>query len=512
MRLHAALEHHALTKPDATALIFGERRLTWHALNAAANRFAHALAALGARRGDRVMMLMANSVQFVEAYYGLAKLGCISAPVVPTLVGSEIAFIANALRARFVIVDAAAADLWRSIAAEVPAVEVVIGVGAGHGLEYDFASFSLGADERNPDVTVDPNDDLTIKFTSGTTGTPKGCVRTHANFTIAALSMLTEIPLREGEIGLIAQPMAAGMAVSFLTLYMFAGVTFVLLPTFEAGLYLDAVERERVSHACAMDWTARRLSAHPTFAERDLSSIRIFHAINQLESLVPFYAQPTFKAGVTAGYASSEAGGLVTYKLPSDFERVRTNPDDLGGRSSGRPGRLYRIEVLGSDMRPLPPGEIGDLAISGPSVFRGYWERPEETAKVLRDGWLITGDLAMKDEGGYIHMRGRSRDVIRSGGMNVYPAEIEPLLLQYPGVAEAAVIGIPDRDWGERVVACLVAGAPHDADAILSYCRSRLAPHKRPKQIAFMERMPLTASGKVIKKDLAAIVTGEKSS
>jgi len=506
MLLGDALEHHAAVNPFGEALIFGERRLTWKDLNEGANRAAATFLRLGAVHGDRVVLLMNNSIEFVEAYYGLSKIGCISAPVMPTLVGSEIAFIANTLRARIALVEAPAADLWRTAAADVPSIESVIGTGIGHDLAYDWNALTATAPGENPSVPVSPQDDLTVKFTSGTTGTPKGCVRTHHNFIMSALSALIEMPIREDDVGLVAQPLAAGMAISFLTIYIFRGIPTVMLPRFDAGQYLDAVERERVSHATAMDWMMRRISAHPTFPGRDLSSIRTLHGINQLGSLPPLLAQGTFRGGLTAGYASSEAGGLVSFKTPADFRRVLSDPDFAGGYSSGRPGRLYRVECLDDQLQPLPAGEVGELAIRGPSVFRGYWERPEETAKTLRGGWLLTGDLAEKDKDGYIHLRGRKRDVIRTGGMNVYPAEIEPLLLTYPGITEAAVIGVPDPEWGERVVACVIASQPTTADDVMAYCRQKLAPHKRPKNVEFFDRFPLTGSGKVIKRELIQLL------
>ena len=506
MRLGAALEFHAISKPDQEALIFNDRRLTWREVNAGANRAGHAFLRLGAQRGDRVLLVMANSVAFVEAYYGLAKIGCISAPVMSSLTGADIAFILNTLRARFVLIDAASADLWRSIADQVPTVEAVIGVGEGHGLDHDFDDMTRDAPHHNPDIPVDPFDDVTVKFTSGTTGVPKGCVRTHYNFTMAALSSLTEMPVYDDDIGLVAQPLAAGMALSFLTMYFFKGVTVVMLPHFDAGLYLDAIEQEKITHATSMDWMARRFCAHPSFLQRDLSGVRIMHGINFLETLPPILAQGTFKGGFTAGYASSEAGGLISSKTPAEFARVIADPGFRGGHSSGRPARLFQVECLDDDLRPVPTGEVGELAIRGPSVFRGYWERPEETEKVLRDGWLTTGDLAVKDESGYVYLRGRKRDMIRTGAMNVYPAEIEPIIQQYPGVREVAVVGLPDPEWGERVVAAVVADETCTSLDILTYCRDKLAPHKRPKAVEFFDRFPLTASGKIIKKDVVDIL------
>lgn len=500
------LEHHAGLNPESEALVFGKRRLTWRELDGGANRLGHLLQSLGAERGDRVVLLLNNSVEFVESYFGIAKIGCISAPVMPTLVGSEIAFIANKLRARFMIVDASAADVYRSIAGELEFVEKVIGVGEGHGLPLDYAAATRDCPTTVPEAQVEPTDDLTIKFTSGTTGRPKGCVRTHQAFIMGLLNALTEHPLRQDDVGLVAQPLAAGMAVYFLLLYLYQGMRVVMLPKFDPELYLNAVEDERITHATAMDWMARRLSAHPGFAQWDLGSLRILHGINQLRSLDGWRVQPTFRADITAGYASSEAGGLVTFKTPADFHRAFADPDFPGAHSCGRPGRLCQVQCVDEEMNQVPVGEVGEIAVSGPAMFRGYWELPDDTAKALRGGWLLTGDLAYQDERGYVFLCGRKRDMIRSGGINVYPAEIEPVLLAHPSIREAAVIGVPDSHWGERVVACIVAQGACTEEEILHYCRDRLGAHKRPKSVRFFDSLPTNATGKVIKKDLVSMV------
>lgn len=503
MLIGQTLAHNARVKADREALVFEGRCLTWRMLNEGANRIANAIAALGASHGDRVLLLMPNSVEFVETYYGLAKLGCISAPVAPGLVPSEIAFIARKLGVRVAVVHAEAADLLRSIIDEIPTLEHVIGCQDGHGMPLDFEELKAAASPDEPDASVEPDDDLTVKFTSGTTGSPKGCVRSHRNFIMSSTIALIEVPLHDEEVALLAQPLAAGMAISFLTIYVLKGIKTVMMPKFEPGSFLEAIEQHRPTHVTSMDWMLRRMTNHPDFAHRDLSSIRILHGINQMESLEGLLRQGTFQGSMTAGYASSEAGGVLTYKKPRDFAIALADPTSPIARSCGKEGALVRIECVDDAQKPLPPGEIGEIAIKSPTVFRGYWGQPEETAKVLKDGWMLTGDLGEKDEDGYLYLRGRKRDVIKTGGMNVYPAEIEPHILSHPAVADVAVIGLADPDWGERVVACVIASQPCTEAEILSHCRGKLAAHKRPKNVVFFDAFPTNASGKIVKKDLA---------
>ncbi|NQV56951.1 MAG: AMP-binding protein [Rhodospirillales bacterium] len=509
MLIGDTLAHNGKHNPGGDALVFGNQRLTWGELNGGANRFANALLGQGAGPGDRALMILNNSVEFIEVYYGLAKIGCISAPVMPSSVPSEIAYVANDLGAKYIIVEAAAAHLLDEIGDQLETVQCIIGVGDGHGREFDYKTLLAEASPEEPDVTIDPDDDLTIKYTSGTTGAPKGCVRTHRNFIMAALIYLNEQPLVEDDLASITSPLAAGMAISELSRYVLRGVPFVMMPKFDAKEYLGLIERERITVGYAMESLLKRLAEYPDLNNYDLSSLRSFSG-NRLEVIQPLLAQKTFSAGLHGGYGSSEAGGRISFLKPDDFRLALDNPAYAERLSSlGRAGMLYRIEAMDVDMRPVPAGEIGDLAISGPSVFKGYWQRPEETAETLRDGWLMTGDLARIDEDGYIFLAGRKRDMIKTGGINVYPAEIEPVLMSHDKITNAAVVGIADDEWGEKVVACVVAAGDCSEAELIDYCRDKLAGYKIPKSVHFMDELPINETGKIVKKDLRRMLSGD---
>jgi acyl-CoA synthetase (AMP-forming)/AMP-acid ligase II len=507
MVIGETLAHQARVVPDREALVVGERRLTWRELNAGVNRFANALLGLGARHGDRVLLLLGNGVEFVEAYYGLAKIGCISAPVMPQSVPSEVAFIADKLRACFIVVEAGAAHLVREIPAGVGSAVQTIGVGEGHGLALDYATLLAAASDAEPDVAVSSDDLLTVKFTGGTTGVPKGCVRTHRNFIMAAAVTLAEIPLTDDDAALIATPLAAGMAISQLTMLILKGNRIVMLRRFEPGEYLATLGRERPTLGYLMDVMSRRLAAHPAYHDTDFSSFRLLHGVNSADVLRKFHEQRSFRAGFTSGYASSECGGLVSFKKPDYYARALADPSlEYLLDSVGREAPLSRVEIVDDDRRPVPEGELGELTVRGPSVFQGYWEMPEETAKVLRDGWLLTGDVGFKSRDGDIYLRGRKREMIKSGGLSVYPAEVEPVLLAYPKISEVAVVGIPHPEWGEQVVACVVAAPDCSAQEIIAWCDGKLASYKRPKAVEFFAALPVSEAGKVLKKALIEIL------
>jgi long-chain acyl-CoA synthetase len=507
MVIGETLAHQARVIPDREALVVGERQLTWRELNAGVNRFANALLGLGAKHGDRVLLLLGNCVEFVEAYYGLAKIGCVSAPVMPRSVPSEVAFIADKLQARFIVAEADAAHLVHAIAAGDGSAVQAIGVGEGHGLALDYATLLAQASEAEPDVAVSPDDLLTVKFTGGTTGVPKGCVRTHRNFIMAAAVTLAEIPLADDDSALIATPLAAGMAISQVTMLILKGSRIVMLRRFDPGEYLETLGRERPTLGYLMDVMSRRLAAHPAYHDADFGCMRLLHGVNAADVLYKFTAQRSFRAGFTSGYASSECGGLVSFKKPDYYARALADPSlEYLLDSVGREAPLSRVEIVDDDRRPVPEGELGELAVCGPSVFQGYWEMPDETAKVLRDGWLLTGDVGFKDRDANIFLRGRKREMIKSGGLSVYPAEVEPVLLTHPKIIEVAVVGIPHQEWGEQVVACVVASPGCEAAEINAWCDGRLASYKRPKAIEFFANLPVSEAGKVLKKELIRIL------
>ncbi len=509
-----SLAFHARNNPHGEALLFGDRRLTWRDLNAGANRLANALLGLGLEPGERVVYVLNNCVEFVEIFYGLAKMGGIGAPVLPLSVGREIAHVANDLGAKFIICEASQASAVGQAENNLDTVLDIIGVGEGHPFGLDYARLVGKASSQEPNIKVDPDSVLTIKYTSGTTGVPKGCMRTHRQLLMAATGTLFQIPHYDTDRASIATMMAAGSALSQLIMYVLRGLSMVMLPKFDATRLLEAIERERITVTFAGLTPFERFTFHPHLESFDLSSLRLFSGSSPSgdtrAGLLNLSQQKSFTGEFYAGYGSSEAGGRVTYLLPADCARGLGDPA-CGHilNSLGREARFCRVECLDEDMIPVPTGEVGEMAVRTPMLFEGYWNRPEDTAKCFRDGWLMTGDLMRKDEDGYCYLSGRSMDMIKSGGINVYPAEVESVLVSHEKIREAAVIGLPDREWGEIVIACVVRNGDCTEGEILEFCRAGLAPHKRPKSISFVDELPRNAIGKIVKKELKRRLGGE---
>lgn len=509
MLLGDIVPRNARLMPDKTALVWQDRRISWQALNERINKLANALIRLGVGPGERVAYIMDNCAELVELHFATAKVGAVSVPILPRSVPREIAQIVNDVGARALIVGGEFSAQVAAMSRELPTVAHAVGVGQDNVLAEDYDRLVADAPDADPGVRVDPDSIYSIKFTSGTTGVPKGCMRSHRQMLTNVLIYLAAVHHDEHDRATISSPFAAGFATHLLNVFFTAGVEVVVLPKFDPLRLLETIERDRVTLAYAIQATFNEFTRHPALDRFDLRSLRLFTGTSAsqdtLEGLRRLRRHPRFRAGFLNAYGSTEAGGYISHHLPADYARELADPA-LAARveSIGRPAPLCRVEAMGEDLRPLPPGEVGEMAVKAPSLFSGYWNLPDETARVMRQGWLVTGDMAFRDEEGFLYLAGRTRDMIKTGGINVYPAEIEAVLASCPKVAESAVVGVPDRKWGEMVVACVVAREPVSEEELLAFCAERLAGYKKPKAIYFWDDLPKNETGKIVKKTLRA--------
>ena len=512
MLLGDMVTNNARRIPNHEGLIWEDERITWGQLNQRVNRLANGLIGRGVRSGSRVAFILNNCKEIVELYYAIAKIGCISVPIMPRSVGREIAHIANNVGVSVLFAGSESADLVKGIRGELKSVEAVIGVGAGHSFPEDYDDLVMKSPDKEPGIRVDPDSICTIFHTSGTTGTPKGCILKHRAKVTSRLSALAHIPHVEDDRALVFYPLTLSFSTDMFQNHVLRGIPTVLLSRFDEVEMLSTIERERITLAYVIESTFDRLIGHPDLEKYDLSSLRYLYAtsatkdaskgIKRMRELKGFHAK------FWNGYGSTEGGGWVTHCGPTDIDRSLEDPSFSNVfKSIGREAMLCRIDCLDDDGNPVPVNETGEMVISAPWLFSGYWNQPEQTAEVLREGWLFTGDLASKDKNGFIYLVGRKKDMIKTGGVNVYPAEIEAVLREHAKVKEVAVVGVSDEHWGEKVIACVVASAPISEEELLNYCADKLAGFKKPKAVVFLDSLPKDNTGKIVKRKLREDLT-----
>jgi acyl-CoA synthetase (AMP-forming)/AMP-acid ligase II len=493
--------------PHREGLIWQNERITWGELNARVNRLANGLMRKGLNPGDRVAFLLDNCKEIVELYFAIAKIGCVSVPILPRSVGREIAYIANNVEVSALFVGSPYAATIEEVREGMQTVATVVGVGDGHHLTVHYEDLVMKASDSEPGVKVDSNSICTIFHTSGTTGTPKGCLLRHRPKVLSRLSALAHIPHLEDDKGLVFYPLTLSFATDMLYNHVLRGIPTVLLPKFEEITMLKTIEDERITLAYVIESTFDRLIEHPELAKYDLSSLRYLYATSATKDaskgIKRLRQLKGFQAKFWNAYGSTEAGGWVTHCSPDDIDRSLKDPTFSNVfKSIGHEAMLCRIDCVDDAGVSVPPAEVGEMVISSPWLFSGYWNLPEQTEEVLREGRLFTGDLASKDENGFVFLEGRKKDMIKSGGINVYPAEIEEIMRGHKKIKEVAVVGLPDEQWGEKVVACVVPQEPCNEQELLEFCSLKLAGFKRPKSIVFIESLPTDKAGKILKKKL----------
>ncbi len=484
------LEDRARNTPDRVAIDFVGDLVSYGQLAERSRRMAAALGERKIDHGDRVASLTGNSPDHVALLFACARLGVALQPLNWRLASAEIRYQLDDAEPSLLVVSPEHAALADGAGGPVPRA----------GFE------ELDSDEPAPSADVSDDDPLLLAYTSGTTGKPKGAVLTHANCFWANLAFDRTGGIADDDVVLQVLPQfhSGGWNVQPL-LAWWKGARVVLEPSFDAGRTLEVIARKRITTMMAVPAIYLFMAERPEFATADLSSLRtaVVGGAPMPESLLRTWHERG--VGIVQGYGLTEAAPNVLC-LPSEDAARK-----LG--YAGKPYPHVDVTLRDSDSGELLEGHAtGELVVKGPNVFPGYWRNPEATAAVFADGWLLTGDLAERDEEGYYRIVGRVKDMVISGGENVYPAEIEDVLHAHPAVAEAAVIGVPDERWGEICVAFVVlrSGAEAGEDELLDWCRARLARYKVPKSVRFTDTLPRSAMNKVLKDDLRALVAPEK--
>jgi long-chain acyl-CoA synthetase len=499
--LHRSVQNH----PERTATIFGGRQQSFRQLANRVARLAGALAGLGVGSGDRVAMLALNSDRYVEYFHAVWWAGAVANPVNTRWSVHEIAYSLVDCDSQVLIVDDQYLPLVDAIREQAPCVRAVIYAGDKAAPAGTLCYEELIAcNEPAEDAMRSGADLAAILYTGGTTGFPKGVMLSHANFWISSVARMAEMGGQPGSVSLIATPLFHVGGAGRLVGQAIGGNTLVIVPSFTAEAVLDEVERHGVTDLMLVPTMLQMLLDHPQFERRKLATVkRISYgaspiALPLLERTLDLFPTVEF----ASAYGMTETAASVCGNPPANH-----GPDARKSglvRSVGRAGFACEIKIVDSENRELARAAVGEIIIRGGCVMLGYWNKPEETSAALRDGWLHTGDGGYIDEDGHLYIVDRIKDMIVTGGENVYSAEVENDLARHPAVSVCAVIGIPSEKWGESVHAVVVLkpGMQASEAELRAHCRTRLAGYKCPKTLEFRTAMPLSAAGKVVKAQL----------
>ncbi len=505
MQLTQALDKARRENPDRIATVCGERRQSFAELGARVERSAAALRALGIGRGDRVGLLGPNSDRFLEVCYGCWWIGAVLVPVNCRWNAAEIADSLDDSGTALLLIDAPLLPLLPGLRERSRALRTVVCIGdrTRHAGALDWASLLAGA-RPEPDVRAGSEDAAVLFYTGGTTGRAKGVLLSHASLYVTTLASISIGKRAAGAICLHCLPMfhVGGLAV---VLQAMAGQsTQVMLPAFEPAAFLVLLAAERVSEAALVPTMIKRVVDCPALRTADLTSLRrLYYGASPIDATL---LEQTIAAlpgvALTQFYGMTETAGIAV-ALPDWCHSAESRA--LGRHTAaGLPTACTTLRIAGPQGEELPRGQIGEVWLSGPGLMTGYWNLPEQTAQAMENGWMRTGDGGFVDAGGLLHIVDRLKDMIVTGGENVYSTEVEAAVLSMPGVSQCAVVGVPDADLGERVHAVLVLqpGVAIDAAGVIAHCRRVIAGYKCPRSVEFRSELPISGAGKLLKYKL----------
>lgn len=509
MHTHDILTIAAAIVPDRAAVTFDDRQTTFEELAARANRLANALAERGVAAGDRVAVVNVNTPQHIELYFAAARLDAIYVPLNFRDRAEELRFPLEHTAPKLIMTGARYVPLICELNPTSDTLIVVDGPTSEGWLAYDDV-LAQGAEDELRFPEGDPENTAVLLFTAGTTGRPKAVMLSHLSFTEFMLTNVDPPDPDSEERTLLSMPMhhIAGLQAALASVY--GGRSMVLERQFEAGEWMEFVERHRVSRALMVPTMLKQVLDHADFATRDLSSLAVI-TYGGASMPPPLIERAIFAfpgAQFINAFGQTETGSTIAMVPPEDH--VLEGPSELVAKhrkhlaSIGKPLPDVEVRVVDGEGVDVGVEMTGEIVARGPRLMSGYWGQADATAEAIRGGWLYTGDLGYVDEDGYVYLEGRAKDFIKRGGEMVAPEEVENVIHDIDGVAECAVVGLPDETWGERVVAVVVVepGASVGEDAVQRACQAHLAGFKRPEHVIFVDALPRNPLGKVLKREL----------
>ncbi len=505
MNLGGYLTRSASYWPEAEALVSGDRRWSYRALEQEANRLASALSARGYGPGTAIATLAGNRGELVVAEMAVCKAGCLRVPISARLAAAEIEHVLLDARVRLVLVDGANLGTVRTIVDDHALDCLVVSLDGEAGAPLTYTALLAEGDPGPVAVDLDGHAPAVLNFTSGSTGTLKAAVQTVENrlSNMRKLAMNPQGSVEPGSVYLAPGPITHASGMGILGCF-FRGATVVVLPAFDAEAYLDVIERERVTHTFLVPVMLNLVLASPTARQRDLSCLRSVTIGGAPVSPARLRdAVELFGPVVNQGYGQGETTSAVTFLTSEDVVRgIESDPELL--LSCGRPVFDTEVRVVDDGGEPLPAGAVGQIVARGPDCVREYFHAAQATAETFRDGWVHTGDLGFLRSDGYLFIVDRQKDMIISGGYNVYCTEVETVLYDHPAVFEVCVVGTPDERWGETVKAfvTLRPGAQATEEELREFCATRLSRVKLPRVVEFVRRLPRNRNGKIDRRAL----------
>ena len=508
MLLHDRFEYYARSRGDLCFARCGDQALSYAEAGRRAHLMAHAMVRSGLQAGDRLAYVGFNSIDHALVYYATSRIGVVTVPLNPRLTAEELAFILGDSGAQVVLADADLCGRLGPLRASLPNVETWVALGDGGPEGWcDVDAWLDGRSTGDLTHRGQPDDVLYQMYTSGTTGLPKGVLLSHRSVltNCAQVSAGLSYAVEPGDRWLIVAPLFHAAAVITAFSCAAGGGCLVIQKGFDPRAVVDALADEDIALTTLVPAMIQAcLVTVDDVADRSYPALRAMaYGGSAIAEPTLLRAMEVFGCDFYQGFGQTESSAGLTYLTELDHRAaVSGRPELLASCGQALPGtELHIVDPTGA---PLPPGAVGEVVARGPQLMSGYWNRPEETAAVLRDGWLWTGDAGSLDELGYLTIHDRLRDMVVTGGENVYPREVENVLLAHPSVLDAAVIGVPDETWGEAVHAVVVVrpGTTVDLDSLRGYCRERLAGFKLPRGVTVVDELPRNASGKVRKTEL----------
>ena len=500
------LSKHAKLHPNRIALVTPDKTFTYGELNREVNRVACALMSLGLKEGDRIGVLCMNYPQFLTLLFGAGKLGIVEVSLNYRLTPPEIAYQMNDSKVRVLFVGSEQANYITPLKEQTQVEKVFVLEGDAPAGCGTYADLIKNQSDAEPGEPISWDKGLLTVYTSGTTGKPKGAVLSHANQFWNAMNDIIPLRLSADDVMLTILPLVHVGGVGLFTLpALLLGAKVVMPRKFEAEETIKLIEKEKPTVVFGVPANWQMLLASPSFKQADLSSVRYFYNGGDRCPLDVVKAFRDRGCTFGGGYGLTETSPTAFMLEPEDFIKGTENLGFIG-----KPAFFNEARYVNSDGKDVPAGEVGEIWLRGGNVFNGYLNRPDANAEVFTDGWFHTGDLAMHDAEGFTFVVGRSKEMFKSGGLNVYPAEIEAVLSKHPAIREVCVIGVPDPKWNEvgKAIVALKPGMNATSEELVAFCGGQLARYKTPRSVVFIDALPRNTLGKINRGELKSKYSG----